>query len=87
MCIHVQVLYYFNRKDLLILHLPTPHLQPPHMVCIQYTLGVSNLWTGKWNGKWNGIGDGIMNVRVTGAASSRLSCYYISKILFSPQMQ
>ena len=57
-CIHLQVLYYLLKEDPLILYLLPQHLQPPpmiYLVCIQYTRGVPNLWTGEWNGKYYGM--------------------------------
>jgi len=70
-CIHLQVLYY-----LLFLHLLPQHLQPPpmiYLVCIQYTWGVPNLWTGEWNGKYYGM-EWWIACHITGAAPFRLSC-------------
>ena len=79
--IHLQVLHHLFREDLLILHLPPPNLQLPHMiflVCIYCSIPGVSLSSGLGNETWKegmdyGIWDHECACNVTGAAPSRLS--------------
>ena len=79
--IHLQVLHHLFKEDLLILHLPPPNLQLPHMiflVCIYCSIPGVSLSSGLGNETWKegmdyGIWDHECACNVTGAAPSRLS--------------